>query len=397
MKKALNTMKNPPDDKMNKKVYINDVQAFLPNEAVSNKQIESVLGQVGDRPSRAKNLILRSNQIKQRYYAIDPETGSTTHTNAQLTAEAIKRLNSDFFDIKEIELLACGTTIADQLLPNHALMVHGELKIPSCEVVALAGICLAGTMSLKYGYMSILSGQSSNAVVTGSENASAMMRAGQFEAEVSSKVEELERQPEIAFEKDFLRWMLSDGAGAALLSNKKNDHGISLEIEWIEQKSYANELDACMYAGAEKLENGCLKGWREYSTQSWLDKSIFSVKQDVKQLNENIVEYTVTRPLRDLVTSGKVNPDGITYFLPHYSSGYFRDRLYQGMLEANCDIPQERWFTNLSTKGNTGSASIYIILEELFHSKQLKVGDTLLCYVPESGRFSTAFMQLKVV
>ncbi|MEZ8102260.1 beta-ketoacyl-ACP synthase III [Vibrio bivalvicida] len=382
---------------MNKRVYINDVQAFLPNEAVDNKQIENVLGQVGERPSRAKNLILRSNQIKQRYYAIDPETGSTTHNNTQLTAEAIRKLNSNGFDINQIELLACGTTIADQLLPNHALMVHGELAIPSCEVVAMAGICLAGTMSLKYGYMSVLSGQSENAVVTGSENASAMMRANQFEAEVSGKLEELERQPEIAFEKDFLRWMLSDGAGAALLSTEKNKTGISLEIEWIEQKSYANELDACMYAGAEKQPDGQIKGWREYPTQAWLEQSIFSVKQDVKQLNDNIVEYTVTRPLKELIECGKVDPNEVTYFLPHYSSGYFRDRLYQGMLEAECDIPQERWFTNLSSKGNTGSASIYIILEELFHSEQLKVGDTLLCYVPESGRFSTAFMQLKVV
>ncbi|OAJ94174.1 beta-ketoacyl-ACP synthase III [Vibrio bivalvicida] len=382
---------------MNKRVYINDVQAFLPNEAVDNKQIENVLGQVGERPSRAKNLILRSNQIKQRYYAIDPETGSTTHNNTQLTAEAIRKLNSNGFDINQIELLACGTTIADQLLPNHALMVHGELAIPSCEVVAMAGICLAGTMSLKYGYMSVLSGQSQNAVVTGSENASAMMRANQFEAEVSGKLEELERQPEIAFEKDFLRWMLSDGAGAALLSAEKNKTGISLEIEWIEQKSYANELDACMYAGAEKQPDGQLKGWREYPTQAWLEQSIFSVKQDVKQLNDNIVEYTVTRPLKELIECGKVDPNEVTYFLPHYSSGYFRDRLYQGMLEAECDIPQKRWFTNLSSKGNTGSASIYIILEELFHSEQLKVGDTLLCYVPESGRFSTAFMQLKVV
>jgi len=98
-----------------------------------------------------------------------------------------------------------------------------------------------------------------------------------------------------------------------------------------------------------------------------------------------------------VVACGKLDPNAITYFLPHYSSGYFRDRLYQGMLEAECDIPQERWFTNLSTKGNTGSASIYIILEELFHSGQLNIGDTLLCYVPESGRFSTAFMQLRVV
>lgn len=382
---------------MNKKVYINDIQAFLPNDAIGNKEIENVLGQVGSRPSRAKNLILRSNKIKQRYYAINPATGETTHTNTELTAEAIRKLSSPSFDINTTELLACGTTIADQILPNHALMVHGELGIPSCEVIATSGICLSGTMSLKYGYMSILSGQSNNAVVTGSENASAMMRANKFQAEIENVVDELERQPEIAFEKDFLRWMLSDGAGAALLTSQPNSDSISLEIEWMMQKSYANELDACMYAGAEKQADGSLKGWREYGSQEWLDQSIFSVKQDVKQLNDNIVEYTVTKPLKELVEQGKVNADEVTYFVPHYSSGYFRDRLYQGMLEAGCDIPQERWFTNLPSKGNTGSASIYIMLEELFHSGELKVGDTLLCYVPESGRFSTAFMQLKVV
>lgn len=382
---------------MNKKVYINDIQAFLPNDAVDNKEIENVLGQVGSRPSRAKKLILRSNKIKQRYYAINPQTGETTHTNTELTAEAIRKLSSPSFDINTTELLACGTTIADQILPNHALMVHGELGIPSCEVIATSGICLSGTMSLKYGYMSILSGQSSNAIVTGSENASAMMRANKFEAEIETVVDELERQPEIAFEKDFLRWMLSDGAGAALLTSQPNTDSISLEIEWMMQKSYANELDACMYAGCDKQANGRLKGWREYESQEWLAQSIFSVKQDVKQLNENIVEYTVTKPLKELVEQGKVKADEITYFVPHYSSGYFRDRLYQGMLDAGCDIPQERWFTNLPSKGNTGSASIYIMLEELFHSGDLKVGDTLLCYVPESGRFSTAFMQLKVV
>ena len=382
---------------MTQKVYINDIQAFLPNDAVGNKEIENVLGQVGSRPSRAKSLILRSNKIKQRYYAVNPKTGETTHTNTELTAEAIRKLNSTSFDINSTELLACGTTIADQILPNHALMVHGELGIPSCEVIATSGICLSGTMSLKYGYMSILSGQSNNAVVTGSENASAMMRANKFEAEIESVVDDLERQPEIAFEKDFLRWMLSDGAGAALLTSQPNPDSISLEIEWMMQKSYANELDACMYAGAEKQADGSLKGWREYSSQEWLDQSIFSVKQDVKQLNDNIVEYTVTKPLKELVDQGKVKADEITYFVPHYSSGYFRDRLYQGMLEAGCDIPQDRWFTNLPSKGNTGSASIYIMLEELFHSGDLKVGDTLLCYVPESGRFSTAFMQLKVV
>jgi len=382
---------------VSREVYINDIQAFLPNEAVDNSEIEAVLGQVGSRPSRAKRLILRSNKIKARYYAIDKVNRKATHSNAQIASEAIRKLQSSERDLNSIELLACGTTMPDQLMPNHALMVHGELNIPPCEVIATAGICLSGTMSLKYGYMSILSGQSTNAVATGSENASAIMRAENFKGEMESSLSNLEQQPEIAFEKDFLRWMLSDGGGAVWMSAQPNSEAISLKVEWIIQKSYANEQDACMYAGAEKMDDGSLKGWREYTTQDWSEHSIMSVKQDVKQLNENIVEYTVTRPLRELVASKKLLPESIDYFLPHYSSGYFRDRLYAGMKAAECDIPQEKWFTNLTSKGNTGSASIYIILEELFHSGRLKAGDKLLCYIPESGRFSTAFMQLEVV
>ena len=61
------------------------------------------------------------------------------------------------------------------------------------------------------------------------------------------------------------------------------------------------------------------------------------------------------------------------------------------------EIPYEKWFTNLTNFGNTGSASIYIILEELFNSGKLKKGEKILCYVPESGRFSTAFFSLEVV
>jgi len=378
-------------------VYINDIQAFLPNEAVDNSNIEAVLGQVGPRPSRAKRMILRSNKIKTRHYALDIETRQSTHTNAQLAAEAIRKLDRSDFNINTIDLLACGTTLPDQLMPNHALMVHGELKIPSCEVIATSGICLSATMALKYAYLSVLSGESQNAVATGSENSSSAMRAENFSQEIETRVDALEQAPEIAFEKDFLRWMLSDGAGVARLSAQPNSQGISLKIDWIFQKSYADKLDACMYAGAQKQEDGSLKGWREFTQDEWLQDSISSVKQDVKQLNENIIEYTVTKPLEELVGSGKLDPSVIDYYLPHYSSGFFRDKVYAGMQKAGCDIVQEKWFTNLESKGNTGSASIFIILEELFHSGRLKAGDKLLCYVPESGRFSTAFMQLEVV
>ena len=74
-------------------VYITDIAAFLPNSPVNDDEIEKILGMVDQVSSRSRKIILRKNQIHQRYYAIDPATGLTTHTNAQLTAEAIRQLN----------------------------------------------------------------------------------------------------------------------------------------------------------------------------------------------------------------------------------------------------------------------------------------------------------------
>jgi len=295
------------------------------------------------------------------------------------------------------DLLACGTTTPDQLLPNHALMVHGETKMKPLEVVSIAGICLSGLMALKYAYNAIKSEDIDYAITTGSENISASMRGRNFEPEVRAKVEMIRRNKELTFEKDFLRWMLSDGAGAIAVSHKPNADNISLKINKIFSRSYAGEMETCMYSGGEKLKDASIRGYREYMPEEWLTKSIFSVKQDVKLLNKHILEYTAYKPLVEMLEKNMFDPQEIDWYLPHYSSEYFRDKLYGSMKEAKCDIPQEKWFTNLSTKGNTGSASIYIILEELFNSGKLKKGEKLLCYIPESGRFSTAFMLLEVV
>ena len=378
-------------------VYINKIAAYLPNKPVDNDNIEKVLGQVGERPSRAKRIILRSNKILTRYYAIDPKTHTATHTNAQLTANAIKLLEADGLDLNSVEVLSCGTTMPDQLMPNHAAMVHGELGCEPMEVVSTAGICLSGVTALKYAYMSIKSGEANLAVATGSENSSAIMRAENFTSEIESKVQDLEKNPEIAFEKDFLRWMLSDGAGAITLSNMPNETTLSLKIDSIFSTSYANILDTCMYAGCEKQEDGSIRGWRTYSPKDLLNKSIFSVKQDVKLLNENVMEYTVAQALITMLKKNMFDPQEIDWFLPHYSSGFFRDEVYEKMQKAGCDIPQEKWFTNLSYKGNTGSASIYIMIEELLNTGKIKKGEKVLCYIPESGRFSTAFMLLEAV
>jgi len=60
-------------------------------------------------------------------------------------------------------------------------------------------------------------------------------------------------------------------------------------------------------------------------------------------------------------------------------------------------IPQEKWFTNLTRVGNVGTASPYLMLEELMNTGLLKKGQQIMMMVPESARFSYAFAHLTVV
>jgi 3-oxoacyl-[acyl-carrier-protein] synthase-3 len=379
---------------MPNQVYINNIAKFLPNEPVSNEDMETILGLVNGKPSRSKNIVLRQNGIKNRYYVIDKK-GDITFSNADITANAIKNLENKNFSINDIEVLSCGTSLPDQLLPSHASMVHGELKNNTLEVISPSGVCCAGMHALKYGYLSVLSEQSNNAVCSGSEVISTLLRADKFSKEMNC-TNTLEKNPILAFEKDFLRWMLSDGAGAVLLENKPNAEGISLKIEWIDTISFANELDACMYAGCDKNEDGELVGWRELNPELWLEKSVFSVKQDVKLLDKHVVSKCIT-PMAEIMK--KKNVDSVAdvdYFLPHLSSMFFKQKLYDEMKNQGIEISDEKWFTNLTKVGNVGSASIYIILEELFHSGKLKKGEKILIMVPESGRFSYSYAYLTV-
>jgi 3-oxoacyl-[acyl-carrier-protein] synthase III len=375
-------------------VYINRLSSFLPNEPVSNDDIESILGFINNIPSKARPLILRNNQIKTRYYALDKK-GNPTHTNAELTKLAIEKLFDADFNLEDLEVLSCGTTSPDQILPAHTAMVHGLLGGDHIEINAATGACSAGIQALKFGYLSILSGEASNAICTGSERLSHWMLAKYFKEE-ASKVALLEGNGMIAFEKDFLRFMLSDGAGAALLKSTPNTNGISLRIEWIEQQSYAHELPPCMYAGAIKNEMGDFIGWGDLDQDRWTAESVFALKQDTKLLGEFVVKKG-GELLTKVVEKRNFDVNSISYFLPHLSSQFFGPRIDKELTRIGFSIPAAKWFINLPRVGNVGAGSPYLMLDELFHSGKLKVGDRILMMVPESARFNYAWLLLTVV
>jgi len=376
-------------------VYITSTGSFLPNAPVDNDRMEQVLGLVGGKPSRLKDRILKQNGILSRHYALDVD-GRSTHLNEELAAHAIiDALDRRQLRIDEVEMLACGTTQGDVPLPGFASMVHGRVGGHAMEVLSTSGVCCSGMAALLSAFRAVQSGQRSNAVACGSEFVSRSLKASKFEADAA-----LEDHREVgyrAFDADFLRFTLSDGAGAMLLESKPNERGLSLRIEWIELVSHAHERPVCMYTGLlDKDRPRAGNSWLDYPTIAQADRTgMMKVRQDIKLLPE-IVKLGVEEYLR-LLQRERLRPDEIDHLLCHYSSHFFKGEILALLEKAGAMIPERKWFTNLYTKGNTGAASIFIMLDEASRGGRFHEGETILLMVPESGRFSVSFAKLKVV
>jgi 3-oxoacyl-[acyl-carrier-protein] synthase III len=376
-------------------VYITNTSIFLPNQPVSTDDMESYLGLINGKPSKSRKIVLRNNGIKTRYYAL-AKGGKPTHTNAQMTALAVRSLfENDPDKIKELQLLSCGTSSPDQMIPSHAVMTHGWLpETNAIEVVSPSGVCCAGMHAFKYAYLAIRADDVTSAVAAGSERFSGLLVSSVFEEE-AQKLIELQKNPFIGFEKEFLRWMLSDGASAFLMSDKPNETGLSLRVDWIEGVSYANEMETCMYMAGEKQPDGTLKGYMDYTPEEIVNQSILSIKQDIALLSNNIVPLGGKR-IKEIFERRGHTADEVDYFLPHISSDYFKSKIFEVMESLGQGIPYEKWFLNLSSMGNVGAASVYFMVHELFHSGKLKKGEKILLLVPESGRFSYMYAMLTV-
>ena len=99
----------------------------------------------------------------------------------------------------------------------------------------------------------------------------------------------------------------------------------------------------------------------------------------------------------ELVDQGRIQPDEVDTLLCHYSAHSLREEIVRLLETTGAMIPEEKWFSNLYTKGNTGAGAFFIMLEELMNTRGVHEGERILCIVPESGRGVISFMMLTVV
>ncbi|KQZ08028.1 hypothetical protein ASD23_05950 [Agromyces sp. Root1464] len=363
--------------------YLTGFGRYLPGDPVDNDGIAARLGGDDAVTDRIRRRILDANGIRQRHYALD-EHGEPTELNEELAVKALRAAFDDRgIDVSEVRMLACATTMGDVLVPGFASMVHGRLGGGPMQLLSASGVCASGLAALDAAVSKVRLGDHPLVAVVGSELASRSLRQRRFD------------HIRAGMDSHFLRWMLSDGAGAVVVEFQPHPSRPSLRVDWVRQVSLAHEHDVCMRAGMDGTEPVVGGTWQDVGVAQAEASGMFVLRQDVTVLDD-LAEAGI-RQFEELVAIGLVDVHHLDHVVCHYSTNAFRDAAFDGLRRRIPSLDTDKWYSNLETRGNTGAASIFIALEEAWSTGRFRPGETILLAVPESGRFSFAFAHLTVV
>ena len=368
-----------------KNVYINATGAFYPGAPVDNAHIDEYIAPLNPGSSRLKRRILAENGIRQRYYSVGPD-GRTRFSAAHMAACAIRTCLGDAgVSLGEIDLLCTGTSGGDATLPGFANMVQGELAAPPLMTSSHSGVCAAGISALQHAAMALEGGRAQRAMVATSEMPSRLFKRSRFAS----------RGYDIDFDAHFLRWMLSDGAGAWLVESAPRGPR-PLKLLNLHLRSFSGDYPVCMQVGlSANTAAGAAESYLDYESFADAEKAgAYALRQNIRLL-PNLFDVAIHEYVR-LVQAGWIDPTRIDYFLCHYSSQRFAGVVRELLDKAGLSIPDGRWYNNLQTRGNTGAASIFVMLDDFLRTHQVKPGERIFCFVPESGRFTVGYLLFEI-
>lgn len=357
--------------------FITATGSCLPGPAIANEQIHEYLGSL-EGESQVAQSVLRMNGIVSRHYAVDRQQ-QATHDVYDLAQLATQACLSEAAPQKPITFLSGGSTYAPYSGPGIASIVHSRLGDAGIierpvELSSHGGICTSASAALVAAVRSVKLGEHDTALAIGAEHASEILKSSAIRP-IDDRAEHSDIRKSQWFMSVFLRFMLSDGSGAFLLESQPRSAGQSFRVDWTHSMSFAHRAPLCM-----KLENA----------NRLLSQDVGILTRHLYQFAAEFVEAALEKHNEQL--------DAYRMILPHMSSYFFRRKMEKTMQKFASDpaaaVP---YWTNLATAGNTGAASIYVMLDEFVRTHEIAEGDRLLLFIPESGQFNFVLVSLTAV
>ena len=275
----------------------------MPNQPVDNENMKQYLGKVFGE-NRVRQKILKANGIETRHYALDKDQNET-HNLYEIASEAVKNCLPQDENPLQIDYLSAGTTHAPLLAPGISSILHDQLSKDklvnhSIEINSNSGICSSGAQAIVNAARAVKSGDARTAVCVGVEQSSSGLKSKAFRTiyDIPAIIKDVRASK--WFMSVFLRFMLSDGAGAFLIEPQPRENSISLKIDWTYSRSFANQAPLCMQIPAKPMI---------------LSQNIKILAKYMEPLSKEAVEGAMCQHGEKL--------DNYRIVLPHMSSYYF--------------------------------------------------------------------------
>ena len=327
-------IKNPraKHDFIGRTCSISAVGSYVPEKVLTNADLEK-------RIDTTNEWITTRTGIKERRIADDDE-----HTSDMAAHAAKRALERAEVDPADVDLIILATITPDMPFPATACLVQEKLGAHNAAACDIEAACSGFVYALEIGQQFIMSRTYDTVLVIGAEKLSSIM---DWE----------DRNTCVLF---------GDGAGAAVLQNRENSHGL---------------LTACMGADGRKASilsqpgGGCLHP----ATAKTVSDRLHFLRMDGKDVFKSAVNAMATAA-REALGRCELEIDRIKCIIPHQANM----RILKAVGE-RLGASEDQVFSNLERYGNTSAASVAIALDEAVEQGKVERGDLILLLVFGAG------------
>jgi 3-oxoacyl-[acyl-carrier-protein] synthase III len=308
------------------------VGSYVPARIMRNAELEKKV-------ATSDEWITSRTGIRERHIAADKEFTS------DLAVEAARRaMTKAGISAEQIDLIIVATITPDTPFPSTACWVQRKLGAHRAAAFDIEAACSGFLYALEIGQQFVMSRTYDTVLVIGAEK-------------LSSIIDWQDRNTCVLF---------GDGAGAVVLQNRPNTHGL---------------LTVCLGADGSKTELLGMPGGgsRCPATRESVEARLHYLKMDGKETFKNAVT-AMCFAAREAMKRCKLEIEQIACVIPHQANRRIIDAVADRLGAKPTQV-----FVNLDKYGNTSAASVAIALDEAVQSGHIKRGDLVLMVVFGAG------------
>jgi 3-oxoacyl-[acyl-carrier-protein] synthase-3 len=308
------------------------VGSYVPARILTNADLEKMV-------NTSDEWITTRTGIKERHIAAKDEFTSDLGARA-----ALRAMQDAGVTAEEIDLIVVATITPDMPFPSTAALVQRKLGAHLAAAFDLEAACSGFIYALEVAQQFIMSRTYDTILVIGAEK-------------LSSIVDWQDRNTCVLF---------GDGAGAAILRNRPNAHGLLTAVMGADGR----KADLLFMAGG---------GSRCPATAQSVDARLHYLRMEGKETFKNAVQAMETAAAEALQRC-EIDISRIKLLIPHQANLRIIEAVGKRL-----GAQPEQLFVNLHKYGNTSAASVAIALDEAVRSGRVQSGDLLLLVVFGAG------------